>query len=169
MTGDGGRQSEIRVARADEYDRLRAIEDAADEMFLAIGIGPFTQTEEDDHLDGAAVVLVSGVPPAGFACVDVVDGTAHLWQLSVHPDAARQGRGSALVLEVCRWAERQGFPAVTLTTYRDVPWNAPFYAGLGFEILEHLSPELQAIRDHERDLGDDDFGARVAMRRVLAH
>lgn len=25
--------------------------------------------------------------------------------------------------------------AATLTTFRDVPWNAPFYVRLGFEIL----------------------------------
>jgi len=55
-------------------------------------------------------------------------------------------------------------PAVTLTTFRDVPWNAPFYARLGFRVIEALSPGLQAIRDHERDIGDDAFGSRVAMR-----
>ena len=164
--GDAG-GAEIRVAQADEYDRLRAIEDAGDQMFLEVGIGPFTQTEQDDHLESAAVVLVSGTPAVGFACVDIVDGEAHLWQLSVDPKAGRQGHGSALVREVCHWAQREGYPAVTLTTYRDVAWNAPFYSGLGFEVVNHLSPGLQAIRDHERDLGDDDFGARVAMRRML--
>ena len=55
-------------------------------------------------------------------------------------------------------------PAVTLTTFRDVPWNAPFYARLGFRVIEALSPGLQAIRDHERDIGDDAFGSRVAMQ-----
>lgn len=101
----------------------------------------------------------------GFACVDVLDGAAHLWQLSVHPSAARRGIGTALVEGVCDWARSHGYPAVTLTTFRDVPWNAPFYSRLGFDVLTgRLPPGLQAVRDHERDLGDDAFGPRVAMR-----
>jgi hypothetical protein len=31
------------------------------------------------HLGQAAVVLVSGRPAHGFACVDVVEDVAHLW------------------------------------------------------------------------------------------
>jgi hypothetical protein len=45
-----------------------------------------------------------------------------------------------------------------------VPWNAPFYARLGFCVVEAPPPGLQAIRDHERDMGDDALGPRVAMR-----
>ncbi len=99
--------------------------------------------------------------------MDIVDGVAHLWQLSVHPAHLRQGRGSALVAAVCDWAVRQGFEAVTLTTFRDVPWNEPFYSQLGFRTLEELTAGLAAIRHHERDIGDDDFGPRVAMRKDL--
>ncbi|HEX4865736.1 MAG TPA: GNAT family N-acetyltransferase [Acidimicrobiales bacterium] len=158
-------QSGVRVADPSEWDYLREIEDAADQMFAEVGIGPFNVVEEDDHLSQAAVVLVSGDPPTGFACVDVVDGGAHLWQLSVHPSWGRRGIGRRLVEAVCDWASANGYPAVTLTTFRDVPWNAPFYSSLGFRVLEDLPPGLKAIRDHERDLGDDDFGPRVAMRK----
>ena len=157
----------IRVADPSEWDLLRGIEDAADEMFLEAGIGPFNSLEEDDHLASAAVVLVSGKPARGFACVDVVDGVAHLWQLSVHPASGRQGIGRTLVEAACDWASSNGYPAVTLTTFRDVPWNAPFYSRHGFQILDTLPPGLAAIREHEKDLGDDDFGPRVAMRREL--
>jgi GNAT superfamily N-acetyltransferase len=136
-------------------------------MFEAIGIGPFNAVEEDDHLAEAAALFVAGKPAQGFACVDIVDGAAHLWQLSVHPASGRRGLGRKLVETVCDWASSNGYPAVTLTTFRDVPWNAPFYSQLGFRVLDDLSPGLKAIRDHERDLGDDDFGPRVAMRKDL--
>lgn len=138
-------------------------------MFAEIGIGPFKAFEEDDHLDRAAVVLVAGAPAKGFACVDITGGVAHLWQLSVDPPNGHQGLGRALVDATCDWATANGYDAVTLTTFRDVPWNAPFYKTLGFEVIDEsdLSPALRAIRDHERDLGDDDFGARVAMQRNL--
>lgn len=157
----------IRLAEPSEWALLRQLEIDADRMFDQVGIGPFDMTEEDDHFPGAAVVLVAGRPPKGFACVDEVDGLAHLWQLSVRPSAGRRGIGRSLVEAVCDWASSSGFPAVTLTTYRDVPWNGPFYSKLGFRVLEDLSPGLKAIRDHEREIGDDDFSPRVAMRKDL--
>ena len=158
---------DIRVAAREEFPRLREIEALADRMFAAIGMGPFTTVPEDDHLDQAAVVLVSGMPALGFACVDIVDGLAHLWQLSVDPAAGRQGRGSALLNNVCEWASARGLPAVTLTTFKDVSWNAPFYERLGFRVIEGLSSGLWAIREHEREIGDDTFGPRVAMRKEV--
>jgi hypothetical protein len=35
-------------------------------------------------------------------------------------------------------------------------------------VMDELGPGLQAIRDHEREIGDDDFGPRVALRKDLA-
>lgn len=155
----------IRPADESEWDLLRRIEATADQLFDDVGIGPFDVTEEDDHFASAAVVLVAGRPAKGFAVVDVVDGAAHLWQLSVDPSAGRRGIGRSLVEAVCDWASSNGYPAVTLTTYRDVPWNGPFYSKLGFRELEHLSPGLEAIREHEREIGDDEYSPRVAMRK----
>lgn len=157
----------IRVARPDEFEALREIEETGDAMFLDVGIGPFHQSDEEDHLAQAALVLAAGDPAVGFACVELVDGAAHLWQLSVHPGAGRQGVGTALVEAACDWARGQGLPAMTLTTFRDVPWNGPFYERLGFRTLSELSPGLAAIRAHEAAIGDDDFGVRVAMRKEL--
>jgi GNAT superfamily N-acetyltransferase len=157
----------IRVARPQEFDLLREIEKASDQLFAQVGIGPFSEEDEENHLSQAAVVLVSGDPPAGFACVEAVDDVAHLWQLSVHPAQGRRGHGSALVVAVCDWATAQGYAAVTLTTFLEVPWNGPFYARLGFRVLGALTPGLAAIRAHEKAIGDDDFGRRVAMRKDL--
>lgn len=154
----------VRVAKPAEFEVLREIEKTADGLFAEVGIGPFAVSDEEDHLAEAAVVLVSGTPPVGFACVEIVDGLAHIWQLSVLPSKGKRGLGRALVEAVCDWAQLNGLAAVTLTTFRDVPWNAPFYARLGFRVVEAPSPGLQAIRDHERDVGDDAFGPRVAMR-----
>jgi len=148
---------------------LREIEEASDTLFAEVGMGPFTQDESENHLDNAAVVLVAGNPPVGFASVEIVDGLAHLWQLSVHPSAGRRGIGTALMKAVFDWATALGYEAVTLTTFRDVSWNGPFYERLGFRALGHLTPGLAAIRDHETAIGDDDFGPRIAMRRDLVN
>ena len=157
----------IREAISEDYPRLREIEEEADKMFLEVGIGPFSTSEEEDHFESSAVVFVSGEPPLGFACVDIVDGLPHIWQLSVDPRAGRQGRGASLIEAVCSWAATNGHPAVTLTTFRDVAWNAPFYERHGFQVIDSLTPGLRDIREHERAIGDDDFGPRVAMRREI--
>jgi GNAT superfamily N-acetyltransferase len=157
----------VRPARPDEFAQLREIEFKADQLFETVGIGPFVNDESENHFELAALVLVGNDPPNGFVCVELVDGVPHIWQLSVDPDHGRQGLGRSLVVAVCDWARSEGFGAITLTTYRDVPWNGPFYESLGFAVLEVLAPGLTAIREHERAIGDDDFGPRVAMRLDL--
>jgi GNAT superfamily N-acetyltransferase len=157
----------VRVGRPDEFADLRRIEFEADRLFESVGIGPFTNDDGENHFEQAALVLVVGDPAVGFACVDLVDGNPHIWQLAVHPDHGRQGFGRALVEATCDWARSRHFGAITLTTFRYVPWNGPFYESLGFVVVEDLSPELSAIRAHERAIGDDDFGPRVAMKLQL--
>jgi len=93
---------------------------------------------------------------------------AHLAELDVHPDHGRRGLGAALVEAVCAWAVEAGLDAVTLTTFRSVPWNAPWYGRLGFaEIPEHeLDAELRSVLRTEAERGLDP-SQRVAMSRLL--
>ncbi|TFV63231.1 UNVERIFIED_ORG: GNAT family N-acetyltransferase [Bacillus sp. AZ43] len=62
-----------------------------------------------------------------YVLADVVDGCAHLEQVTVHPDAAGHGHGRDLVEHLAAWAADRHLPAITLTTFVDVPWNAPYY------------------------------------------
>ena len=165
--GEEGWAPGIRRATPDEYPALRLIELEADRLYATVGIGPFADDDSEDHVARAELVLVVGDPPVGFVCVEMVDASPHIWQLSVLPEHGRQGLGRSLVRAACDWARRQGCDAITLTTFRDVPWNGPFYESLGFVTVDPLPPGLQAIRDHEREIGDDAFGPRVAMRRPL--
>lgn len=70
--------------------------------------------------------------PVGFAAATPVDAFLHLAELSVHPDHGRKGLGRALIAAVDALARGRGLAGVTLTTFRDVPFNGPFYASLGF-------------------------------------
>ena len=79
----------------------------------------------------------------------------------------RQGVGSALLDAACAWAKARGYQAITLTTYADIAWNAPFYQTRGFVELTALTPELSELRTWERDMGLDALGRRIAMRRDL--
>jgi GNAT superfamily N-acetyltransferase len=144
----------VRPARHDEFGSLRELEFKADKLFETVGIGPFVNDESENHLDGAALVLVAGDPPQGFVCVELVDGIPHVWQLAVDPDHGRQGLGRLLMEASCDWARSAGFDAMTLTTYRDVPWNRPFYESLGFVVMQTLTPELAEIRRHEIAVGE---------------
>jgi len=104
--------------------------------------------------------------PIGFALAGTDDDTAHLLELAVHPDHGRRGVGRQLVEVVVAWARDRGRRAVVLTTFAEVPWNAPFYERLGFRRLEatELSPTLaRTLREEEAE----GLHGRVAMRLDL--
>lgn len=156
----------VRPARPEDLAAIPAIEAEADQVFAECGIGPLPPGVADlDELGRAAYVLVAGDPVVGFARVDVVDGEAHLEQVSVLPAAARRGVGGALVEAAAEWAAMSGHEWLTLCTFADVPWNAPFYARHGFAVFDGLGPGLRALRETERRVGLDDLGRRVVMRR----
>ena len=90
----------------------------------------------------------------GFAVGWTVDGEGHLDEVAVTPAHGRRGVGRA-VGEVVVWAAGQRLGSVTLTTFRDVPWNCPYYEGLGFRIVETLSPALQSLLDEQAGWGLD--------------
>ncbi|UPO78626.1 GNAT family N-acetyltransferase [Arthrobacter sp. Helios] len=115
------------------------------------------------ELAAARQVLVIGEPIAGFARIEEVEGFAHLEQLSVRPAAAGAGLGRLLVSAALEWAQTHGYPGMTLCTFADVPFNAPFYRSCGFEVIEPQG-ELAQLRLHEAELGLDEAGRRVAMR-----
>ena len=157
----------VRPADPAEFAHLRRIESESDRLYEEVGIGPFREDQTADHLPLAAAVFAVGEPAVGFICLEVVDGAAHVDQVSVLPAHGRRGIGRALLETAIGWAASSGYDQLTLTTFRDVPWNAPFYRTLGFEEVTDPGPELAAIRAHERAIGDDDFGPRLAMCREL--
>jgi SAM-dependent methyltransferase/GNAT superfamily N-acetyltransferase len=133
----------IRLARADEVALLAALEDAAGELFDATEFGESlpdgtcpTAVLETAQREG--MLWVAQAPNGdivGFACARWLAGEPHLEELDVHPDHGRRGLGAKLVRAVIEFARARGAGGVTLSTFRDVPWNAPFYAGLGFHAL----------------------------------
>lgn len=165
----------IRGARSQDLSYLPAIEIAA--AALLAGHAPESvlseATSEQDFKDaqseGRLWVALADNQPVGFVHVELLgDGEAHLKEIDVHPNHGRRGLGTRLVTVACKWAAGSGYPDITLTTFRDVPWNRPFYAGMGFEIIasNELSAELLLIMADETRRGLDPK-RRVAMRRIL--
>jgi GNAT superfamily N-acetyltransferase len=133
----------IVLARAHDVPALPAIERAAARLFE--GLVPESLLEETSDVTELAAAQAAGRlwvaladdVPVGFAhVVPRDDGVPHLEEIDVHPAHGRRGIGAALVRAVCAWAAASGHREVTLTTFRDVAWNAPFYARLGFTVVE---------------------------------
>jgi GNAT superfamily N-acetyltransferase len=166
----------IRAARASELSALQDIERAAGEMFRQIGMpaiaddGPWPLEVLAGYEKAARLWVVSDLQdrPVGYLMADLVDGCLHVEQVSVHTGSARRGLGRALLEHVAGQARADGVPALTLTTFLQVPWNAPYYARCGFRILDDasLTPGLREIRRHEAAIGLDRW-PRVCMRRDL--
>lgn len=166
----------IRPATPDDGPELGRIEVRAGEQFRTVGMDDIAGDEGQppDVLAayaeaGRSWVAVDGDRSVGYVIVDVVDGNAHIEQVSVVPEQQGRGVGRALIDRVRAWAVEQGMDAVTLTTFRDVPWNAPLYRHLGFRDLgeDEIGPELAALRDGEAAHGLDP-ATRVCMRAELA-
>lgn len=168
----------IRTASPAELPLLQDIERAAGEPFRSLGM---TAVADDDPLPldvldtyrRAGHAWVAADPddrPVAYLLAEPVDGAAHIEQVSVHPAVARRGIGRSLIEHLAAAARDQGLAALTLTTFAEVPWNAPYYARLGFRTLsEHeLTPGLRRIRAEEAAHGLDRW-PRVCMRLELPH
>jgi GNAT superfamily N-acetyltransferase len=164
---------EIAASRPGDLPLLPAIELAA--ATLLAGHAPASVLAETTSLAdleearqrGQLWVALSAGVPVGFAHVEVIEpGIAHLEEIDVHPEHGRRGLGRRLVIAVCRWAATNGYSWVTLTTFRDVRWNMPFYERLGFEEIPptELSPALLSVIEDETRRGLHPR-RRVAMRR----
>ena len=112
------------------------------------------------------VATVTSGSIVGFALVTELSGYAHLDELDVLPSHGRQGIGSALLAAVSSWAQEGGYPAVTLRTFRDVPWNGPFYRSRGFRVVE--SSPLSS-RHLELEASERRRGLRTDLRVTMAY
>jgi len=167
----------IRPATIADVPEIQAMEIVAGERFRQIqdpriarcaDASPYwTSGLEKASIEQRAWVAVDDTGSIiGFAVACVVDGEGHLDELAVAPAFGRRGVGRALVEQVVAWTISQGLASITLTTFRDVPWNAPYYEQLGFHVVATLTPALQALVDEQATWGLEP-SLRVVMRRSL--
>ena len=172
---------QIRPATAADVSLLPDLELAAAALYLTqlevTGLTAEILAEAYDEAEYAAaqqadrlwVAVNEADAPIGFAMLAQIDQWLHLDELDVLPAYGRRGIGTALVKHVCHLAKAAGYPGVTLSTFRDVVWNAPFYGRLGFRVVPpaEQTPGLQAlvVSENERGLRTD---LRVIMQFDLA-
>lgn len=162
-----------RPATVSDVEQLREIERSAGQLFSEIGMDAIAlddpPTAENYCMAierGEITVIDLDEAPTAYLRAFEVDGLMHLEQLSVAASGARRGLGRMLIEHAADSAQEQGLAGLTLTTFASVPWNAPYYARLGFRVLDERewSPGLRRIRDEEAADGLDAW-PRVCMIR----
>ncbi len=166
-------QVTIRPAVESDLPVLVRVEVEAGQLFRTVGRSAVADhpTTEDDLRPGLADrrtwVAEHDGEVTGYIAAEVLDGNTHVEQVSVAPDHARQGIGALLLEFVEAWGAAAGRPATTLTTFKDVPWNAPYYRRLGYREMtpDEIGPELAATMAHEASLPGMD--ERCAMLKPV--
>lgn len=146
----------IRRMRRHDMDAVVTVSLAADTLFARAGLDlpPDDPREMLDHVEHVLVAEVDG-SVVGLAATITLDGATHLEQLAVDPEHGRRGIGGALLERVCADAAAHGHDRVTLTTFRDLPWNGPWYERRGFVTLPRAAwgPDLVRQWKIEEDAG----------------
>lgn len=166
----------FRLANLDDVPQIAPIERAASELFR--------DTEMSSIADDAPIpdaVLQQAVEEQrlwvateygtvrAYLLANLLPESLHIEQVTVHPDAARRGIGAMLIESVSNDSRAVDLGQLTLTTFHDVPWNAPYYERLGFvEVAESEWPAgIAEIAQAERNQGLWTW-PRVVMVRELS-
>ncbi|MBZ9935784.1 GNAT family N-acetyltransferase [Mesorhizobium sp. BR1-1-16] len=167
----------IRALLPEEASCLSAIERDAAERFREVGLAaiaddvptpePFIRAVVNKGVAFGAATERDGL--VGFVLAGLLDDALHIYELSVASASGRRGIGSRLLAEIDMAALARGLGAVTLSTFVDVPWNAPFYARRGFKPveIEDWGPAFHLLNGAEHAAGLP-LDRRVFMRKELA-
>ncbi|CAM3620914.1 GNAT family N-acetyltransferase [Smaragdicoccus niigatensis] len=162
----------IRPAHLDDIAALQDAEERAATVFAdttssyAVALPVLSAEFLAQQITDKRVWVAAHQEVVGFAVATLIDGTPHLHELDVVPEYARRGIGKLLIETVKTWAASNGHSALTLSTFRDIPWNAPFYAKVGFTEVTQLTPGLEQLRSQERAVGLD-LDNRIVMRLAI--
>lgn len=168
----------LRLASVEDVAKLPALEIKAGSLFRHHGMGavaddpPPSVAELLIHQrDGRCLVAADRSDPGtviGYLIMEEVDGGGHIHQVSADPDHRGRRIGRSLIERAERWAGDRGYRTMTLTTFVEVPWNGPYYLGLGYRFLDdpELVGRLAAIRKAEAEAGLDRW-PRSAMVKDL--
>lgn len=99
----------------------------------------------------------------GFLAAEIVNRDLHIWEIAVREDFQNRGIGRQLIDAATAFAQEQHLESLTLTTFENVPWNAPWYSRLGFK-MSSGDERLAAIVRTETGRG---WPQRCAMRKTI--
>jgi len=161
----------VRKALAEDLPCIPQIEKEAAALFSAYGYEAAvladltTLNELQNALEkGLLWVAEDQSHVVGFAFAETILSGLILSEVDVLPSSGRKGIGKALVENVMDHAQLYGCKCLFLTTYKNIPWNMPFYKKLGFKVLpENEYPaDINMIVNREHNYGLDK-SVRVVM------
>ncbi len=163
----------IRLAVPEDAPLLPAIETSAAQAFRRIdelswlAESPPMSVERHRQLIALStswVALDAQSRLQGFLSAERHGSDLHIYELSVMQSMQGQGVGRRLLEAAQDYARSNSLRFVTLTTFINVPWNAPFYARAGFQAKSNteLDQRLAAILSEEYKHGFAP-GCRCAM------
>lgn len=83
-------------------------------------------------LAGTLWIAESEQRPVGYLAARIEEERLHIDELDVERSHQGRGIGRRLLAAAVDWARDHGIGRVSLTTFRSIPWNGPFYASFGF-------------------------------------
>jgi GNAT superfamily N-acetyltransferase len=166
----------IRRARYADIQYLGPVERSAAELFRTVNLHFIVDNPPLDPNFLAAMADVNHLwvavdragQPIGFAGGENIAGNFHLVEISVAQPYQGRGIGKSLMAQMTEDIRREGYKAITLTTYRDLPWNGRWYTRMGFSEVPvvEMGQEFWKIWQIEARHGFD-MAARCLMRKVL--
>jgi GNAT superfamily N-acetyltransferase len=118
---------------------------------------PMSAAALQEFIDGGAAWVATAVDGqvVAFLVARRLDGGLHVEEVAVVPEHGGHGLATSLLDTMLEWARKNSLQRVTLTTFRDVPWNRPFYERRGFGCIptDELTAVLDALLDEEEHLG----------------
>lgn len=116
------------------------------------------------HLEGGTLwVVETGGEPIAYLAARAAGQRLHIDELDVDRHHQGRGLGRRLLETAAKWARANGMQQLSLTTFRAIPWNGPFYARFGFREWppDDAPAEIRDQLAHEADLGLPDRCAMV--------
>ncbi len=169
---------ELRPASREEFQDIQRVDLAAGSLFDSTGLideGPTGQSpiplqalEQGLQEKLLTVATRENGEIIGFVLCSPRLPDLYLDQISVDPTYGRRGVGDLLIKHVIETAKARKMRNVLLSTFRDVPWNGPYYARYGFREIPR-SRMKRWMHDLERAQAKSmDVSLRCFMRRPIS-
>jgi len=164
----------IRLARTQDAQAYFEVEEDAAQLLAnepslaGVPIPPSRDPEEYHSMirQRHCLTATSGEQVVGFAATRRIGKEVHLHEFSVATAFQRMRIGATLLNALKIDCKNSGVRAITLHTYRDIPWNGPFYARHGFVIIEDLEAHPRLAAGHAAAV---EFGLPAERRCAMIH
>jgi len=162
----------IRAAALADASALPQVEFSAGRRFLTIPELAWLADGDDMPVEAHQRYIAQGTEwvaldekqdLVGFLAAEIVNRDLHIWEVAVRGDVQNRGIGHQLIEAATVFAQERHLQSLTLTTFANVPWNAPWYSRLGFK-MSSGDERLAALVRTETERG---WPQRCAMRKTI--